>query len=55
MNFCDELYEVLDDKRDVVADLLKDFAQRNLPAFKGNNNLRVRFPWNRMFEAEIFF
>ena len=55
----DGRYEALDDKRDVVADnvadLLKDFAQRNLPAFKGNQNLRVRFPWNRMFEAEIFF
>ena len=53
----DGRYEVLDDKRDVAADncadLLEDFAKRNLPNFTGNDNIRVRFPWNRMFEADI--
>ena len=55
----DGRYEVLDDKRDSAADscaaLLETFAKRNLPSFTGNDNIRVRFPWNRMFEAEISF
>ena len=55
----DGRYEVLDGKRDETAEtcalLLESFAQRNLPNFKGNDNIRVRFPWNRMFEAEISF
>lgn len=55
----DGRYETLDDKRDIAADncasLLENFAQRNLPAFTGNDNIRVRFPWNRMFEADISF
>ncbi len=53
----DGRYEVLDDKRDDAADscalLLENFAKMNLPSFTGNDNIRVRFPWNRMFEAEI--
>ena len=53
----DGRYESLDDKRDAAADncamLLKAFARRNLPAFTGNDDIRVRFPWNRMFEADI--
>ena len=53
----DGRYEVLDDKRDAAADncadLLEDFAKRNLPNFTGNDNIRVSFPWNRMFEADI--
>lgn len=55
----DGRYEILDDKRDAAADncatLLEDFAKRNLPKFTGNDNIRVSFPWNRMFEADIFF
>ena len=50
-------YELLDDKRDaaasICAELMKFFVQRNLPAFTGNDNIRVEFPWNRMFEADI--
>lgn len=52
-------YEFLNDKRDLAeencASLIADFAQRNLPKFTGNDNIRVRFPWNRMFEADISF
>lgn len=55
----DGRYEVLDDKRDSAADevsaLLESFAKRNLPDFTGREKIRVRFPWNRMFEADIFF
>lgn len=55
----DGRYETLDDKIDAAADncamLLESFAKRNLPAFTGNDNIRVRFPWNRMFEADISF
>ena len=53
----DGRYEFLNDKRgsteDNCSSLLMSFAQRNLPKFTGNDNIRVRFPWNRMFEAEI--
>ena len=52
-------YEFLNDKRDAAedtcSDLMRSFAQRNLPSFTGNDKIRVRFPWNRMFEAEIYF
>lgn len=55
----DGRYEVLDDKRDTAAgnceELLMSFVKRNLPRFTGNDNIRVRFPWNRMFEADITF
>ncbi len=55
----DGRYETLDDKRDSAAEncalLLTSFAQRNLPKFTGNDNIRVYFPWNRMFEADISF
>ena len=55
----DGRYETLDDKRDSAAEncalLLTSFAQRNLPKFTGNDNIRVHFPWNRMFEADISF
>ena len=50
-------YESLDDKRDLAAEncesLMINFVKRNLPHFTGNDNIRIRFPWNRMFEAEI--
>lgn len=53
----DGRYEFLNDKRDGAADncaeLISDFARKNLPNFTGNDNIRVRFPWNRMFEADI--
>lgn len=52
-------HEFLNDKRDAAedncSDLLKAFVQKNLPSFTGNDKIRVRFPWNRMFEAEISF
>jgi len=55
----DGRYEFLNDKRDDAADscanLLSIFARNNLPSFTGNDNIHVRFPWNRMFEAEITF
>lgn len=55
----DGRYELLNDKRDFAAyscaELLENFAKKNLPAFTGNDNIRVYFPWNRMFEAEITF
>lgn len=55
----DGRYEFLNDKRDYAADnckyLLENFAQKNLPSFTGNDNIKVRFPWNRMFEADISF
>lgn len=55
----DGRYEFLNDKRDNAAEncasLLETFARRNLPSFTGNDNIHVRFPWNRMFEAEITF
>ena len=55
----DGRYEALDDKSDIVAEnckeLLEHFVKRNLPKFTGNDNIRVRFPWNRMFEADITF
>ena len=53
----DGRYEFLNDKRDSteesVANLLETFSKNNLPNFTGNDNIRVRFPWNRMFEADI--
>ena len=55
----DGRYESLDDKLSVTeencASLLEFFVQKNLPKFTGNDNIRVKFPWNRMFEAEITF
>ena len=55
----DGRYEVLNGKRDEAAQdcaqLLTFFARQNLPAFTGRDNLKVNFPWNRMFEADISF
>ena len=55
----DGRYEFLNDKRDETeascATWIQNFAKKNLPKFTGNNNIRVHFPWNRMFEAEISF
>lgn len=52
-------YELLDEKRydaaDWCAQLLTNFVQKNLPEVGLTRNLRVEFPWNRMFEARITF
>lgn len=51
-------YNLLEDKKYEAAglceQLLTNFVQDNLPEVKLKSNLRVKFPWNRMFEAEIF-
>ena len=53
----DGRYEFLNEKlysaQDNCAALLEKFVQKNLPKFTGNDNIRVHFPWNRMFEADI--
>ena len=53
----DGFYGALNDKRDQVSDrcsrMMKNFAEKNLPPFKGEENLRVYFPWNRMFESDV--
>ena len=53
----DGRYEALDGKRaeasEDCAQLLKFFAEHNLPAFTGRDSMKVKFPWNRMFEADI--
>ncbi len=53
----DGRYEFLNEKRTAAAEscasLIEDFAKKNLPNFTGNDDIRVRFPWNRMFEADI--
>lgn len=55
----DGRYELLNDKlysaEDTCAMLIEDFVKKNLPNFTGNDNIRVRFTWNRMFEADISF
>ena len=33
--------------------LLRAFAEKNLPPFAGLDNLQLRFPWSRGFEADI--
>ena len=55
----DGRYELLNDKRlaaeDDCAYFLQNFVLKNLPSFTGNDKIRVKFPWNRMFEADISF
>ena len=52
-------YNLLDDKKYDAADwceqLLTNFVKNNLPEVTLKNRMRVQFPWNRMFEAEISF
>lgn len=52
-------YNLLDDKKYDAADwceqLLTNFVRTNLPEVTLKNRMRVQFPWNRMFEAEINF
>ncbi|WP_338626189.1 DUF4127 family protein [Selenomonas sp. TAMA-11512] len=33
--------------------LMREFADENLPPFSSLHRIEVRFPWNRMFEADI--
>lgn len=53
----DGFYGNLDAKREAVAErtgrLLSRFAALNLPTSKSLEEIRVTFPWNRMFEADI--
>lgn len=55
----DGRYEFLNEKRgsaeESCASLMKIFVQSNLPKFTGSDNIQIRFPWNRMFEADISF
>ena len=55
----DGRYEALNGKRDEAAQdcaqLLTFFARQNLPAFTGRDKMQVKFPWNRIFEADISF
>ena len=52
-------YDSLDDKKyDAAAwceQLLTNFVEDNLSDFASFKKIRVQFPWNRMFESEIFF
>ena len=38
-----------------VSELLREFAEKHLPPFRGLQNLKVTFPWNRMFECGLSF
>ena len=53
----DGVYGSLDDKRESVSErsarMLSRFVERNLPHFADLEEIRVLFPWNRMFEADI--
>ncbi len=52
-------YNLLEDKKYEAAELceqlLTNFVEDNLPEVRIKSKLRVQFPWNRMFESEIFF
>lgn len=52
-------YDALNDKRDNTADecgrMITNFVRSNLPNAHVGESLRVEFPWNRMFEARIYF
>ncbi|WP_073093052.1 DUF4127 family protein [Selenomonas ruminantium] len=53
----DGVYGSLDTKREAVSQrtqkMMERFASKNLPSFSKNETIRVDFPWNRMFEADI--
>ena len=55
----DGYYNLLEDKKyDAAAwceQLLTSFVHDNLPEVRLKSKIRVQFPWNRMFESEIFF
>lgn len=51
------LYSSLNDKKQNVeyrtAALIKRFADYNFPPFDGLDDIKVEYPWNRMFESRI--
>ena len=53
----DGVYGTLDGKRAAVkmrvTQLMRRFAEENLPPFEGSSALSVDFPWNRMFESDV--
>ena len=53
------VYESLDEKIDTVTDetsrMMTHFVRNNLQSANIVGDLKVEFPWNRMFESEIFF
>ena len=55
----DGFYESLDDKLYTASDesrnLIDHFAKNNLTAANIGENLKLEFPWNRMFETRITF
>lgn len=55
----DGFYDALNDKKYNAADecgkMITSFVKNNLPSAHVGENLRVDFPWNRMFESRIFF
>lgn len=55
----DGVYGSLDSKRDAVSDrassIMTRYVQENLPADPKLENIRVTFPWNRMFESDITY
>ena len=52
-------YSCLKDSRSEMEErtslLLQDFARKNLYSFEGAQEVRVQFPWNRMFECKLSF
>ena len=55
----DGVYGELNEKIDIVADesarMLNHFAKNNLQSANIDGNLKIEFPWNRMFESKIIF
>ncbi len=53
------VYESLDEKIDIVTDetseMLNHFVKNNLQSANIVGDLKVKFPWNRMFESKIIF
>jgi len=53
------VYESLDEKIDIITDesarMLNHFAKNNLQSANFSGDLKVEFPWNRMFESKITF
>lgn len=53
----DGVYGSLDSKRDAVSDrassIMTRFVKENLPPAQNLEDIRVTFPWNRMFESDI--
>ena len=53
----DGVYGSLDGKRQAVSErsarMMQRFVDNNFPPFESLREIEVRFPWNRMFEADI--